>query len=340
MSVDKYDIGLVTVEEEIHQLAKKKLENGESFLLYSLPNNEAHLAGLHDEAAIFPLRKWDDLSSLDFNDLPNEAKSVKDFPKETNYRDYSVWFKSFQQAFSNSRLRKAILSTVLIESRPQSFDAIEFFERLRTTYPKAFVYLINHPTEGLWCGATPELLLEKKGNRYQTVALAGSQPLKDDQNYSWKGKEIHEQETVSEHIRDILSGLQIKNLEESEPYSIEAGKVVHLKTDFTFDFEGDPIKLADKLHPTPAIAGLPVKDSMELINEVERHDRGLYTGYLGISTEDYAALFVNLRCMRIGDSELALYVGGGITSESKLEDEWNETRLKAQTLLNLINRSN
>ena len=48
------------------------------------------------------------------------------------------------------------------------------------------------------------------------------------------------------------------------------------------------------------------------------------------------SLFVNLRCMQLFRNEYWIYVGGGITTNSNPNNEWEETELKAQTLLNIL----
>ena len=40
--------------------------------------------------------------------------------------------------------------------------------------------------------------------------------------------------------------------------------------------------------------------------------------------------------MKVLENQLILYVGGGITSESVAEDEWEETEIKADTLLSIV----
>jgi isochorismate synthase len=49
---------------------------------------------------------------------------------------------------------------------------------------------------------------------------------------------------------------------------------------------------------------------------------------------------VNLRCAEITPGNINLYVGGGLTADSNPEKEWEETELKAQTLLAVINQEN
>jgi len=47
-------------------------------------------------------------------------------------------------------------------------------------------------------------------------------------------------------------------------------------------------------------------------------------------------LFVNLRCMKILKDKLVLFVGGGLTEQSEPQSEWEETVLKAKTLLSIL----
>ncbi|MEA3463441.1 MAG: chorismate-binding protein, partial [Bacteroidota bacterium] len=90
-------------------------------------------------------------------------------------------------------------------------------------------------------------------------------------------------------------------------------------------------------HPTPAVAGQPKEDAICFIKQLEPHDRDYYTGFLGpLQHRGATDLFVNLRCMKITPSFISLYVGGGITLESDPAEEWNETRLKAQSLLKIM----
>ena len=49
-------------------------------------------------------------------------------------------------------------------------------------------------------------------------------------------------------------------------------------------------------------------------------------------------MYVNIRCMRILENNFELYIGAGITSESKAESEWEETEYKKQVLLSVINK--
>ena len=268
-----------------------------------------------------------------------KANYIEDIPTETSFETYSANFKSYQYAFANTEVKKAILSRLKLITIPADFDLLAYFERLESAHANALVYIILHPTEGLWIGATPEILISRKGNKYTTVSLAGTQKISDS-TYFWGEKEKEEQEFVSAHIRESLAKNKIQNVTESGPDTSEAGSVAHLKTTFQFQYDDKDfnfLNIADQLHPTPAISGTPVPKAIKLINTTENHSRQLYTGYLGRISAQSIDLYVNLRCMQVFPSKMVLYLGGGITQGSQLEAEWDETEQKAKTLLKQIN---
>jgi isochorismate synthase len=76
------------------------------------------------------------------------------------------------------------------------------------------------------------------------------------------------------------------------------------------------------------------------IRDTERHDRSLYTGIIGWCGENETELFVNLRCARVIDQEMYLFLGGGITAQSDAELEWQETENKSRTLIDLLEINN
>ena len=183
-------------------------------------------------------------------------------------------------------------------------------------------------------GGTPEILLSGEKGDWQTVALAGTQSLRDGKlPKSWDHKNWREQQLVASYIRRQLSTLGITP-EEKGPYSARAGEVSHLKSDFFFSLP-NPEKLGDVLqllHPTPAVCGLPKEEAYHFIIENEVYDRSYYSGFIGwLDPKGKSDLYVNLRCMNILPQTFTLYAGGGLLAASQLEDEWQETEDKLDT---------
>ena len=229
-------------------------------------------------------------------------------------------------------ISKVILSRIK-KHRVINGDIFQTYLNLCKEYNHSFNYLFNIPNEGTWMGATPETLIEGSTEKYTTVALAGSKAL---DNINWKEKELDEQQFVTNYIKEKLESESINHQFKSSPETVAAGNIAHLKTTFNIQTNKTPLELAHLLHPTPAVCGLPQKKAQDFILKNEGYNREFYTGFLGIINNTSCSLFANLRCMQLFKNEYWLYVGGGITTNSNPNNEWEETELKAQTLLNIL----
>lgn len=234
---------------------------------------------------------------------------------------------------------KVVISRTTVIERFSNLQLIQFYNALCKTYLHAFIYLAHIPPYGIWVGATPETLISCHERKCKTMALAGTR--KSGSQSDWGDKEKEEQAIVSRYILTILAGHRVHNLKVSEPYTKQAGAMEHLCTDFVFELPERAIlaQIIDELHPTPAVCGIPKEKALQLIGQFEAHNREFYTGFLGPVNHHWKTnLFVNLRCMKITSSKMILFAGGGITQYSIPEKEWEETELKAQTLLSVIEK--
>ncbi len=220
-------------------------------------------------------------------------------------------------------------------------DLRVIMNRLFTTYPSAFRYIWFHPETGMWCGATPEVLLKADGATFETMSLAGTRGFVPGNVSVWTEKEQLEQQLVTDYITERLQKVT-KVLKVSKPYEYQAGNLFHLRSDIKGVLKNGTLsrimRVAGLLHPTPAVCGIPLKGSKKFLTKYEGYDREYYTGYLGPITTDngVSQLYVNLRCMKIEEGKAHLYVGGGITSASDPDSEWVETQNKLQTMLQVI----
>lgn len=236
---------------------------------------------------------------------------------------------------------KVVLSRVKTISGNYYSELKKIFHLMCASYPNAFVYLFRFKGQ-CWVGATPEPLVCTHENELFTVSLASTRSFsKENMNLeNWNSKELKEQEYVTQYIENILSEYQVAEFTKTGPYTKRAGRLLHLRTDFRLPLNsiGDKLPaLISALHPTSAVCGMPMEKSLKFIKEQEQHNRGYYAGFLGpVGIDDHLQLFVNLRCMKVLENQVALFVGGGITSDSIAEDEWEETEIKAETLLSIL----
>ncbi|RZK12222.1 MAG: isochorismate synthase [Flavobacterium sp.] len=334
------------------------------FVLYSKPNQDK-IVGLFQEndelyrsenlkEAGFILAPFDgkeqvlipeDKSKIKISDFIFEGNSSNNDPishDENGKEAFENLVQKGIEAINVNNFQKVVLSRKEIVA-VENLDFALIFERLLQAYPTAFRYCWFHPKVGMWMGATPEQLLKADGAKINTVALAGTQKYFEDKEVIWGEKEIEEQKFVTDFIVDNLKDITSK-LSTSEPYTLKAGTILHIKTDIeaTLKPENNLKKVVSILHPTPAVCGLPKIPSKEFILENEGYDREYYSGFLGELNRDFATdevksdLFVNLRCMQIKENQAHLYIGCGITKDSVTEKEYIETVNKSLTMKRIL----
>jgi len=282
---------------------------------------------------------FETLSAVQKQDLGNLIPQFENMDKvrETSFEEYAKNYQQMLKTINEGELDKVILSRIKTGPKISNIQAINVFEQLASNYSHAFVYVIFSSKIGLWIGAGPELLLRYDGKRLNTVSLAGTIP--NTSTSKWTAKELDEQSIVTEYIENVLLNHQVEDIIISDPQTISAGQIKHLCSYFSFTcpkINGNHIGILYDLHPTPAVCGMPKEDAYQLIMKTEQHDREFYAGFLGPVVNNTYEFYVNLRCLKTTKNGTALFVGGGLTKDSDLKKEWQETELKSQTLLSVL----
>ncbi len=316
---------------------------------------------IRKKAIIIPVKN-DNL--IEVESISHQDFNYGNIESDTNTVDFKQKKKAYLELAKKtiSKIKEGTFKKVVI-SREERItlkekNGIKLFLKLLETYKNALVYCFYHPKVGLWLGATPETFLGIEGTRFKTMSLAGTR--KKTNSETWQKKELEEQQLVTSFITDAISPL-MSNIKISEVETTQAGDLLHLRTTLSgvLNFEQSHLKiLLSKLHPTPAVCGLPKEHSKAFILENEGYNREYYTGFLGelnfkesksrnsnrrnvennaySSIKNTSNLYVNLRCMQIKDNEAIVYVGGGITKDSNAEKEWEETVNKSQTMKKVL----
>lgn len=349
------------IEAKVQNQLAQKLP----FVLYCKPNSEEIIGLFQQNDTAYKVEDYTEkgfvFASFDGNQtyiIPENQSEIMRFvwdKKEFSFPEKEVPVadesekKEFEnlvakgiQGIKNQEFKKVVLS------RKETVDLVDFdlettFEKLVQLYPTTFVYCFFHPKLGTWLGATPEQLLKANDSVFETIALAGTQKANDSSAVIWKQKEKEEQQFVTDYIVNKLKNVASDVLV-SEPYSIQAGSIWHIKTDISgvFNLGSSLQQVVSLLHPTPAVCGLPKEESKVFILENEKYDRTFYTGFLGelnssLTNETQSSdLFVNLRCMQIVENEALLYMGCGITKDSIPEKEWEESSNKSVTMKKVL----
>jgi isochorismate synthase len=349
-------------QKSLLEIVENHRQQGLPFVLYSLPGSNRVVALLQQDSQ---LRTTDTFTTksvifapFDFQDIayciPEAESKVFEVLLEVDRPDI-ITVACDEEPAERDRyvqlVRDAIHNILsknaakIVISRKKDLQLTKFsftnlFIRLFNLYPGAFRYIWYHPETGLWCGATPELLVRTEHTSFSSMALAGTQIFNEKTPVYWNDKEIEEHQYVTDAITTSLQKVT-DVLKVSKTYTHHAGTLAHLRTDITGILRSGKATLktiSGALHPTPAVCGTPKKAAKNFILEKEGYNREFYTGFIGpiCGNDACSSLYVNLRCMKIEGNTATLYVGGGITLASKAPEEWEETQNKLQTMLQVI----
>lgn len=273
--------------------------------------------------------------------------------EDIRYTQTTVDFEAFETtiqqavaAMQRGDFQKVVLSRTKNIILPPEFDVIDTLLALCEKYPSAFISLIQSENFGTWIGATPEVLISQdEQGIFKTMALAGTQRYHENlplQHVQWKQKEIEEQALVSRYIINCFKKIRLREFDEDGPRTVQAGNLLHLRTDFTVDTKAVRFPqlaevMLELLHPTSAVCGLPKAPALDFILQHEPHQRELFSGWLGTVNGQFGThIFVNLRCAKLYAKTATLFAGMGILKESDAWQEWQEAEAKFDTLLAVL----
>lgn len=247
------------------------------------------------------------------------------------------------------QMHKVVLADVMDVEAQQAIDVVRSLQTLRQNHPDCTVFSVGNGKGQSFIGASPERLLSINKGRLTTDALAGSasrgKTSETDteiaQSLINSKKERYEHQVVVEFIVSQLRSLGLEPNYTTDPQLLRLLHIQHLHTPITASLNTEdavsPLKVLAKLHPTPAVAGLPIDAACELIKQQETFERGLYAAPVGwIDTKGNSEFIVGIRSALIDGCRARLYAGAGIVSGSKPEKELAEITLKLQTLLNAL----
>ncbi len=341
------------IPQKIREAVSYCLAHDIAFAAYRLPGDRVRFlasrcdAAVHDTADMFSITMWNRpyaesaRISADYDENTvreiNYGKSCDDiFYPSTDRNEYNHNLAALVDLLAD-RGGKTVISRI-ISGEADSIDWTEAAEMLFATFPKSFCHIYYHPMTGAWLGATPEILVrsDRRDNLISTMALAGTKTLPGE----WDDKNRQEQQMVTDFIVERLQPLSTK-MEISPVTDLEYGNIAHLCTRIrcvTAESVTHQM-VCDALSPTPAVAGLPKEKALDEIKRFERHERLCYGGYITVKTPDRPEIisYVNLRCIHFRGNRFSIYAGGGITSRSIPEKEWDETEAKAKVLKEIIN---
>jgi para-aminobenzoate synthetase component 1 len=224
-------------------------------------------------------------------------------------------------------------------------SAYNIFQTLLKRNPEPFAAYINSPSAQI-VSSSPERFLKVSGRYVETRPIKGTRP---------RGRTEEEDEHLRRELerskKDAAELAMIVDLERNdlgkvcefgsvivrEHKRLEAHPTVFHLVSVIGGFLRRNVTVGNLLKatfPGGSITGAPKIRAMEIIDELEPHARGVYTGSIGyLGFDGTVDLNIAIRTMIIKGNNAYFNVGGGIVADSDPQAEFDETLQKAKALL-------
>lgn len=149
-------------------------------------------------------------------------------------------------------------------------------------------------------------------------------------------KEAAEHATIVDLIRNDLSRVaehvRVDRYRYIDVLHTNKGDILQTSSEISgtllIDYQNHIGDILDAMLPAGSITGAPKDKTMEIISEAEGYDRGFYTGIMGIYNKGELNSAVMIRFLEQDETGLYFKAGGGITSKSDCQKEYDEVLQK------------
>jgi anthranilate synthase component 1 len=269
------------------------------------------------------------ISSSDFHEVVERAK--------VHIRDGDVFQVVLSQRFDHE-----------ITAHP-----LDVYRVLRTLNPSPYMYLlslVDPDGEPYWIvGSSPEALVKVENNRVYMHPIAGSRPRGGgpEEDLALADELLGDPKERAEHLmlvdlarNDLLKVCTPGTVEVSEFMQVERfSHIMHLVSSVEGDLNPDagPLDVFTATFPAGTLSGAPKPRALEIIDELEVAQRGLYggvVGYFGFAGD--LDLAIAIRTTTISRGVARVQAGAGLVADSDPQTEHQEAQNKAAAPLRAI----
>ena len=344
-----YDIGRTI--EVLPSTAKKELEIPDAIfnfynnlIIFDLQNKKTFISslGMGEEIEDIEEKLKDYKEILEPNILESNNKFISNFEKE----DYEKEISKLREYIRSGDVYIANMTRqVWCYNKEDSFS---IYEKLRSINKAPFSVYMNFKDFQV-ISSSPERFLYVKDGIVHTRPIKGTRPrgknsLEDMKNR--KALENSEKDKaellmiVDLERNDLSKVCKPNSVKVTELFKIEEyATVFHLVSTIEGELEEgvSAVKCIRECFPGGSITGAPKIRAMEIIEELEKIRRNLYTGSIGyFDLRGNCDFNIVIRTIIKKDDKAYFGVGGGITWDSKEEDEWFETIDKGKALMKVL----
>jgi len=230
-------------------------------------------------------------------------------------------------------------------------DPFAIYKALREINPSPYMYYVDFGDEQV-IGASPEMLVRVEKRRVTTVPIAGTRPRgrDSDEDFMFAQELLADHKERAEHTmlvdlarNDLGRVCRFGSVEVEEFMGIEKfSHVQHIVSNVSGVLKDnlDCYDAFKSCFPAGTVSGAPKIRAMQIIDEEEIQNRGLYAGAVGYIGFDRNLEFaIAIRTVIVRKGRAYVQVGAGIVADSIPENEWEETESKASAMLRAIEQA-
>lgn len=241
-------------------------------------------------------------------------------------------------------VRGDVFQLVLSRSFSQSFKGDDFnlYRALRSINPSPYLFYFDYGSFRVF-GSSPEAQIVIKGGQAEIHPIAGTfRRTGDDEKDQELAEDLKKDEKENaEHVmlvdlaRNDLSkhgsNAKVETYREIQFYS----HVIHLVSKVTADIQAgsNSLRLVGDTFPAGTLSGAPKHSALQLINDYENEQRGIYggcIGYLGFNGDFNQAIII--RSFLSKNNQLIYQAGAGVVHQSNEDSELQEVNNKLAAL--------
>jgi anthranilate synthase component 1 len=236
---------------------------------------------------------------------------------------------------------------------PCEAEPLNVYRVLRHLNPSPYLYLLsledNDGQPFAVVGSSPEALVTVHGDSVLTHPIAGSRPRGDsvEEDQQFERDLLADEKERAEHLmlvdlarNDLLRVCRSESVEVTEFMRVERfSHIMHIVStvEGRLRSEHNSIDAFRATFPAGTLSGAPKPRALQIIDELEPVQRGVYGGVVGyFGFGGSADLAIAIRTATIRDGVAMVQAGGGIVADSVPELEELESRNKAAAPLRAV----
>ena len=333
-----FSFDFISLFEKLEPCKKKSYD----FPLFLFANAKAYLLYEKTSKMYFKFgdEKYFSFLKDDFKEQkrPCEFEIMSDLNKEE--KEFKTMLSKAKEYFLSGDVFQVVLSKELCVRH--NVNSFEYYEILSTQ--NASAYMFYFPSKyGVVLGSSPELVLSIKNKELFVAPIAGTRRLDENSDIQKLEKELlRDEKELCEHrmlvdlARNDISKFGEKTRVENAFSIVSYRFVMHIVSSVYARLKQDAsiFDAISSVFPAGTLSGAPKIRALEIINELEDSNRGVYGGAVGfLRFNEDVLLAILIRSAFFTQDKAYIRSGAGVVHKSDINAEYDEIKAKRQSLI-------